>query len=188
MSQLLLYEGTVSGVQVSQKWITLYTKEHRKPVAYPKYEGTFPKVGEKISVEASEGDYWWFARHRDAAIKTPEGSYDLNGLANFDGDRNAVVEALILKQLSKSPTVCSDDIIDQACARFPGVDPRFIGHGFRMLAKRKRIHKVGMKKSNGTKNHARDIAIWELTRTGELLPPRSQSSNGSPPATPPEAR
>ena len=160
-----VYQGTILRVEVTRDWLLFFTQGNSKPVAFSRkgFFGAVPKAGEKISVEASEGRSWWFARHRDAAVITDEGHFDISSLPNSgQHDRNAVVINMILNHLAHYPQVCSDDIIEDAKRLFPDADPRGIGHPFRMLSERRIIHKIGWKKSTRSEiNHSRDIAVWE---------------------------
>jgi hypothetical protein len=163
-SVFAVYEGTVRRAWVSRSgWLVIET-EKPKPVAFRKWVGKLPPVGARVSVEASEGDFWYFAKHRDAADITTQGMFDLSGLANADGNRAEIVAQMVLNRLAKEPQVVGDDVIEEAQKRFPGVDGRFIGHGFRLLASQGKIHRVGYRRSSRKKIHASDQAVWELTK------------------------
>lgn len=164
-----LYEGHVSKVEkVHTKKGTDYTlihvRELSKPIAFNKID-SLPEKGDKISVQYSDWNGpWVFAVHRSLVIDRNK-TFLIEELPNSDANRNEFVIGLILKWLKTNSQVTSDDIFEDAMRQYSSADPRFLGHAFRILAKSKKIHKVGMKKSARIwANHARDISVWELTK------------------------
>jgi hypothetical protein len=125
-----------------------------------------PSVRDKVSVEVSSGRAWEFGQHRTLVItKPPEPYFPVEGLSNFEPARTQALVSMILDWLAVNPQVCSDDIYDKARKLFPDADPRFIGHGFRVLSHGKRIHQVGYRKSSRAQvNHTRPVAVWEATK------------------------
>ena len=162
--QIQLYQGIVVKREDRPDWHLLWLKGLKKPLAIRKsgFYGELPKLGQKVSMEAQERDFWAFGVHRTLVVDEQD-AYPLEGLANFDGDRNEVVMGLILRFLGEHQQVAGEDVEDEAKKRYPGQDPRFIGHAFRTLSHRGKIHKVGYRKSSRESNHSRDQAVWELT-------------------------
>jgi hypothetical protein len=168
LSGLTLYAGKVERIDktTSAKWTLVYVPGQPKPLAYvaDKTLG-YPKVGDAISVEAREGNYWFFCEHRSIVIqKAPQPFFDLDEYPS--SARTALVVRLILKHLQSNPQVCGDDIYEEALAEVPSkTDPRFLGHGFRWLNHKGIIHKVGTKKSvRVAKSHGSDMFVWERTK------------------------
>lgn len=171
-----LYSGRVKSVEKVKdgKWIVVST-EKAKPVALLSqgFTGELPKVGNKISIEAREGILWWFGEHRSMVITKIEPRFPLEGLPNNNRERNRIVVDLILDWLDTHPQVTASDVYDEAMLRTGNqtdlsgrwkVDPRFLGHAFRLLAKHKMIHQIGYKRSVNHTNHGRPQATWELTK------------------------
>ena len=173
--QLTLYEGHVSHVGYSGtgRWLIVQTKENRMPVAFEQtgFTGQVPRVGDKISVEASPWkDIWWIGEHRSMVVTPRESFYPVMGLANNEPGRTGFVADLIMRHLSVFKQVSADDIYDEAVAAFPDADQRFLGQGFLYLSKRKLIHRVGLRNSvRAEANHARPVAIWEATKDSAVL-------------------
>lgn len=167
MSQSL-YAGKVERIEKSWggKWTLVHVQGRDKPLAY-KPENTlpdFPQVGDEISVEAREGDYWFFCEHRSIVRQNPIPYFDLDEYPS--SARTALVVRLIGKYLQNHNQVCGDDIYEEALSQVPAkTDPRFIGHGFRWLYHKGIIHKVGTKKSvRVSKSHGSDMFVWERTK------------------------
>jgi hypothetical protein len=165
---LALYQGRVTRTEKTHNghWILIHVKGNPKPLAFQtsSFVGDLPHIGDKISVQASEGTFWFFGEHRTLVTVKEDAYFPVEGLSNYVPGRNEVVCGLIMSWLKTNLQVSSDDIYDEAVKRAGNADPRFIGHGFRILSKEKKIHKVGMKNSIRTKkNHARPVAVWELT-------------------------
>lgn len=167
--QIQLYEGKVTKTERTRddRWVLIHVKGQQKPVAFntASFVSDAPHIGDKISVEASEGNIWFFGQHRTLVVTQDEVVFPIQTLANYTPSRNDMVCNLILTWLQTHPQISSDDIIEDAMRKVrKGTDGRFIGHGFRILSKEKKIHKVGYRKSIRVEvNHGRDQAVWELT-------------------------
>lgn len=163
-----LYEGRVSKVETVKegKWTLVRTEENEKPLAFltSTIAAPLPEKGDRVSAEAHEASAWWFAEDGVNFVVTKEPApYPVESLPNAaPPERTDAVSRVIMAWLRDHRQVTADDVHDAARLVDPRADPRFIGHGFRALASRGLIRKVGMTRSRRVeKNHSRDTAVWE---------------------------
>ena len=185
MSQTFkLYEGVCESAEKhadrnGKPWLLVRTYGNPKPVAWPwgSYKGLMFIRGAKVSVEAEEGDAWFFAHHRDAVIDAEKSEFDVMGLSNNEPGRTQFVADLILRRLRFADEVCSDDVYKDAIRAFPDADRRFIGQGFRLISEQGIIHRKGYKNSERRDvDHSRPVSVWHLAKKELTLASRPSLS------------
>jgi len=168
----MLYEGEVKEVEkvksAKNTWFTLiHVRGQRKPLAlHEDWQGTIPKRGDHISVEANEAAVWFFPKHHDIVV-TPKVDYEQyivkQTIPETDMEKAMEIIRIRLRESSPDPDkrqVCGDDVYDDLADLMPDRDPRIFGVPFQKLAKRGEIHFFGYKKSVRIKVHHQTIAVW----------------------------
>jgi hypothetical protein len=148
-----------------RSWILVWVKGKSNPLALDAngFTGTVPRIGDRISVQATEGQYWFFGEHRSLVIKKwPEPR------ADFPSAPETLIQELgrlVLDELDLTEQVSSDDVHDEIMARVgDSYSPKIVGMVFGSLARKRKIHKVGRIKTRRPEAHAREITVWELTK------------------------
>jgi hypothetical protein len=149
-----------------QEYILVTLQGQKKKVALkPGFEGTYPRRGDHLVVEAAEGDAWWFARHRIVAV-TPKDTvpaFDFMEKYGWKG-RSADLAMPVMMWLTTHDDVTGNDVHDAIRRLAPKNDVRIIGSAFAYLAKLGVIERFGWVKSTRKESHyAPREAIWHLT-------------------------
>lgn len=164
-----LYEGRVAHIEDinrAKRWRLVTVPKMGKPLAIDinAFTGVFPNIGDRISVQAKEGSYWYFAEHRSLVIKKgpePRADYITAPISLIQE-----LERYVLDELDSLEQVSSDDVHDGIMERVGdgGYSPKIVGMVFGSLARKHVIHKVGRIKTKRPQAHAREITVWERTR------------------------
>jgi hypothetical protein len=92
---LALYQGRVTKTEKTKdgRWILIHVKGNHKPIGFQtsSFVGDWPHIGDKISVQATEGTFWYFGQHRTLVTVTEEAYFPTDELPNYIPDRNEMV-------------------------------------------------------------------------------------------------
>ena len=167
-----IYEGEVKEVEkvksAKDTWFTLiYIRGQRKPLAlHEDWQGTIPKRGDHISVEANEAAVWFFPKHHDIVV-TQKVDYEQYIVKQTipETKMEEAMEIIRIRLRESSPEsdkrqVCGDDVYDDLTDLMPNRDPRIFGVPFQKLAKLGEIHFFGWKNSVRNKCHKQRIRVW----------------------------
>ncbi len=124
------------------------------------FVGEMPKLGDRISVQVSEGYAWMFCRHRTLAVTTSEKYWA--GRAEGESYMDAVSRP-ILTWLQNHLTVNSDDVFEQILNAAEGRDHRIVGCAFNYLIRKKKIHAITPHHSSRPRRHRGMCWTYELT-------------------------
>jgi hypothetical protein len=151
------YHTTVRGDQ----YVLVYVRGMMKPLAVATSRTQeIPNEGDHVSVEANEGNEWFFPNHRATVIIKPSDWATWKKPSTIDQPRREQAEAIVMEYLNKNGSVCADDVSLPIQNLFPERNARIVGAIFLGLSKRGVIHKFGYRPTERKAHHGSDLAVW----------------------------